>query len=154
VSDNDDSQQETEIYDGLEQDDKSVELDGNWYIGVIKIPAINLELPVLRDWSYKNLDIAPCRYSGGSVRGNLVIAAHNYSSFFKRLKELNSGDEIIFTNLSGFSRIYEVDYIEFVNGYDVDSMLAGSENWDLTLFTCTWSGYSRVTVRAVETVDK
>jgi sortase A len=44
---------------------------------------------------------------------------------------------------------YRVDYTENVDGYDVDHMLSGgSSDWDMTLFTCTLSGQSRVTVRA------
>ena len=37
-----------------------------------------LELPIMSDWDYGRLKIAPCRYYG-SVRGeNLVLMAHNY----------------------------------------------------------------------------
>lgn len=131
-----------------QQAEQSVELDGRWYIGVLEIPAIDLELPVQTGWNYHNLDIGPCRYYGSVYTKDMVVAAHNYSSFFKRIDELNSGDEIIFTALDGSQFLYEVDHTELVDGYDVDSMIGGSEYWDLTLFTCTWSGRSRVTVRA------
>ena len=47
---------------------------------------------------------------------------------------------------------YETVQTETVDGRDVEAMELGSENnWDLTLFTCTLSGQSRVTVRAVQT---
>ena len=138
-SDNDDSDKEVKL-----------NLDGNQYIGIISIPKIKLELPVLSSWSYANLDIAPCRYSGTVSDKNLVIAAHNYVSFFDKIDSLNSGDEIIFTECSGKIHRYEVSYSELINGTNAPAMEDNSEQWDLTLFTCTWSGWDRVTVRASE----
>ncbi len=41
-----------------------LEIDGQYYLGYISIPAIGIELPVLSEWSYANLKIAPCRYEG------------------------------------------------------------------------------------------
>ena len=37
------------------------QIDGNEYIGIISIPAIDSELPVFNEWSYRNLKTAPCR---------------------------------------------------------------------------------------------
>lgn len=140
-----------EVGDPVESaEENPLEIDGRWYIGVIEIPSIDLELPVQSGWNYHNLNIGPCRYFGSAETKDMVIAAHNYSSFFKRIQELNSGDEIIFTALSGRRYYYEVIQSELVDGYDVDGMISGSDYWDLTLFTCTWSGRSRVTVRASE----
>ena len=41
----------------------TMEIDGQAYIGVLSIPALDLELPVIGEWSYPRLKIAPCRYS-------------------------------------------------------------------------------------------
>ena len=73
------------------------DLDGAACIGVLEIPAIDLKLPVLSEWSYPLLKKAPCRYSGSAYLDNLVIAAHNYRTHFGKLKELETGDEVIFT---------------------------------------------------------
>lgn len=127
----------------------TIEVDGNLYIGVIYIPSIETELPVMKDWSYANLDIAPCRYYGSIQHENLIIAAHNYATFFDRIQELNTGDEIIFVTADGISYEYEVIQSELIDGGNSYLMRDNQDNWDLTLFTCTWSGYSRVTVRAV-----
>ena len=140
-------------YEGNEPiQDNFIEVNGRIYAGVIYIPSLQLELPVLSEWSYDNLDISPCRYSGSAARGSLIIAAHNYRSHFGRLQELGSGDIIIFTDGKGIVYEYETVQTETINGRDVEAMEFGSEkNWDLTLFTCTLSGQSRVTVRAVRT---
>lgn len=126
-----------------------LELDGEIYLGMIIIPDLGIELPVISEWSYPNLKIAPCRYKGSYLENNMIIAAHNYRSHFGRIGELYSGSEIVFTDISGKNYIYEVNNIENISGTDIDAMDFGSaESWDLTLFTCTLSGQSRVTVRA------
>ena len=127
-----------------------LEIDNAVYIGVVSIPELGLELPVMHEWSYPNLKISPCRYKGSYLENNMIIAAHNYRSHFGRIGELHSGSEIIFTDVSGKIWNYEVNNIEFVPGTEIDAMDFGAaENWDLTLFTCTLSGQSRVTVRAI-----
>ena len=131
-----------------EEDMPSEEIDGNLYIGILKIPAISLELPIIADWSYPGLRIAPCRYSGSAYLGNLVIAGHNYLSHFGYLKTLSLGDEVTFTDTDGNVFRYEVSEIEVLSPYAVTEMT--SSDWDLTLFTCTVGGQSRVTVRCAQ----
>lgn len=139
---------EIEIPDYLlnpEMEMPAVEIDGEGYIGTLKIPALDLELPVMEEWSYPRLRKAPCRYSGSAYRGDMVIAAHNYKTHFGRLKELRPGDEVTFIDADGNVFRYAVAETETLGGGDVEEMRAG--DWDLTLFTCTYGGKSRVTVR-------
>lgn len=132
-----------------EQVEPVIEIENNDYIGYISLPSLGIELPVMSEWSYPNLKIAPCRYKGTAAGGDIIIAAHNYSSHFGQLNKFSGGEEIIFTSASGEIFEYEVVQTESISGKDVDAMEFGSaENWDLTLFTCTLSGQSRVTVRA------
>ena len=127
----------------------TVEVDGNIYLGYITIPALDIELPVMYNWNYDNLKISPCRYKGSALTNDLIIAAHNYNSHFGRIGTLNSGDEIVFTDAAGKEYRYEVMNIEQLPGTAVEEMEFGSaDDWDLTLFTCTLGGQSRVTVRA------
>lgn len=123
-------------------------IDGDAYLGTISIPALGLELPVLSGWNYPDLQVAPCRYTGTVEEGNLVIAAHNYSCHFGRISELNSGDEIFFTDGNGVVHTYQVVFSELINGWNAPAMSEGDEDWDITLFTCNLSGTNRVTVRA------
>lgn len=132
-----------------DSDESVIEIDGRYYIGVISIPSLDIELPVMREWSYPNLKISPCRYSGSAEDGNLIIAAHNYNSHFGKINELGDGDTITFTEIDGTVYEYEVVQNMIINGTDVSTMVYSSDSYDLTLFTCTLSGQSRVTVRAV-----
>lgn len=132
------------------EDIPTIELDGYYYMGIIAIPSIDIELPILREWSYPNLQISPCRYQGTTGENNIIIAAHNYWSHFGKIGNLNTGDEIYIKEVTGNICSYEVDSIEHVRGTDIERMNFGSgEEWDLTLFTCTLDGQSRVTVRAI-----
>ena len=144
----DETQEEAYIPDYILNPEKrmpSVEIDREYYIGVLKIPAISLELPIVSQWSYSGLKIAPCRYSGSAYLGNMVIAGHNYYSHFAYLKRLSPGDEVTFTDVDGNVFDYRVSEIEILSPYAVTEMTSG--DWDLTLFTCTVGGQSRVTVR-------
>lgn len=115
------------------------------YIGVLLIPALELELPVISQWSYPNLQTAPCRYSGSAYLNNLILCAHNYSTHFGGLKDLQEGDSAIFTDVDGNVFTYRMALREVLNPTDIEEMESG--DWDLTLFTCTLGGKTRVTVR-------
>ena len=128
-----------------EMDMPEEEVDGQEYIGVLKIPVLSLELPIISEWSYPSLRIAPCRYAGSAYLNNMVIAAHNYYSHFGYLKNLSQGDEITFTDMDGNFFRYEVAALETLSPFAIEEMTSG--DWDLTLFTCTVGGQYRVTVR-------
>lgn len=121
------------------------EVDGEKYIGRIDIPAVDISLPVMDSWSYENLKIAPCRYTGSAYLDNMILAAHNYTKHFGPIRRLVPGDEVIFTDVDGNIFNYSVVELEQLEGTDVKEMEAG--DWDLTLFTCTLGGQYRVTVR-------
>ena len=115
------------------------------YIGILKIPSLGLELPVMEDWSYPKLKISPCRYDGSAYQNNLIISAHNYACHFGNLKSLPQGAYISFTDMDGNVFEYEVVEMEIIQPFGVNEMKDG--DWDLTLFTCTYGGQSRVTIR-------
>ncbi len=124
-----------------------IEYEGRNYIGTLTIPSLEVELPVLEEWSYPGLKISPCRYVNTPYKKNFVIAAHNYDSHFGRINELGQGDEVYFTDNDGNVFKYGVSIVDTLSPYAVDEMKSG--DWDLTLFTCTIGGRLRVTVRCV-----
>lgn len=120
-------------------------INGRDYIGVLSIPSLELELPVISQWDYPVLKVAPCRYSGSLYQDNLIICAHNYASHFGKLKELQPGDIVLFTDMDEHVVTFQMVERETLNPMDAEGMEAG--DWDLTLFTCTIDGQTRVTIR-------
>lgn len=131
----------------LTEEDKKmteVDIDGHLYIGYISVPAVEIELPVMSSWSYPKLKIAPCRYTG-SVRGeDMVLMAHNYNGHFKRISELEIGDDVFFTDMDGNEICYQVVGKDILESTAVEEMTAG--DFDLTLFSCTYGGSARITI--------
>ena len=121
------------------------EVDDRGYIGVLSIPDLDRELPVQGEWSYPNLRVSPCRYVGSVYLDNMVIAAHNYTRHFGPLQSLGIGAEVIFTDIEGNVFTYRVAEIETLQPTAIEEMT--ESEYDLTLFTCTIGGRSRVTVR-------
>lgn len=124
---------------------KTVNINGDEFIGTITIPVLNLELPVMSEYSYSRLKKAPCRYYGNLFTNDLIICAHAYETFFANLIKLNQNDLIVFTDVDGNNYAYEVLEIEILKPTDVDKMV--NNEFDLTLYTCTSDNMNRVTVR-------
>lgn len=143
-----DTRKEIEIPDYVLNPDMEMPVsryNGQDYIGILEIPAIDLKISVISEWTYPRLRLAPCRYSGSAYTNDLVISAHNYASHFGRLKELYEGAAVIFTDVDGNVFNYRVGLQETLKPRDVEYMK--ESDWDLTLFTCTPGGSYRATLR-------
>ena len=119
-------------------------LEGYACVGTVRIPALELELPVLADWDYERLKLAPCRQFGSSRTEDLVIAAHNYQTHFGRLGELSAGDTVFFTDMDGIVNSYTVAEVRTVLPEDVEAVQ--NSGYPLVLYTCTLSGRERTAV--------
>lgn len=125
-----------------------IEIDGNEYIGILEIPSLGLELPIMGQISYDKLKISPCRYSGSAYKGNLVIAGHNYRRHFSSLKTLPADETVIFTDVDGNCFYYKTVENQVLEPSQIQEMITG--DWDLTLFTCTYGGQARFALRCEE----
>jgi sortase A len=139
----------SELPTEAEDEIPAIDLDGEDYIGILQVPSIDLILPVLGEWDYDKLKISPCRYSGSVYEDNMVIAGHNYPRHFSPLKWLATGSEVTFTDVDGNVFRYIVTQIETLQPDEIERMTEDSDDWDLTLFTCTTGGRSRCTLRCV-----
>ena len=124
---------------------KTINVEGYDYISTITIPTLNLELPVMSEYDYDRLKIAPCRYYGSIHTNDLIICAHSYKTHFKNIDKLNQNDLIIITDTDGIKYIYEVLEIEILKPTEVSKMI--DNEFDLTLYTCTNDGLNRITIR-------
>lgn len=140
------------IKDNYDNNLETININNYDYMGIITIPSLNIELPVMSLFSDENLKIAPTRYYGAVDTNDLVICGHSYKTHFRYLNRLKQNDIVIFTDINGVNYIYEVLEIEILNSKDVSKML--NSKYDLTLYTCTSDGINRVTVRCNRIDDK
>lgn len=128
-----------------DMDMPEVDVDGMSCIGTLEIPSLDLNLCVTSAFSDENMKQLPCRYYGSIYKSNMVIIAHNYWFHFGRLNTLKSGDEVIFTDVSGNCFKYSVDAMDVVSPESVAEVTNGK--WPLTLVTCTLDSQNRIVVR-------
>ena len=133
-----------------EKEMPTAEIENHDYIGFVGIPKLVLELPVMADWSYPQIKIAPCRFSGDVYGDDIVIMAHNYVRHFGPIDNLRAGDTVTFTDINGTTTEYTVVVTDVLVSTAVEEMTAG--DYDMTLFTCDYSGNSRITVRCDRTL--
>lgn len=148
---------QTEVPIDVPDEQKSVASDGTVYytIGVINIPKINVNYPILSTYSDALLKISPCKFHGANPNevGNLCIAGHNYknSKFFSKVPTLENGDIVEITDLGGNTIKYSV-YDKFIVNPDeleCTSQLTNGKK-EVTLITCTNDNKQRYIIKARE----
>ena len=124
-----------------------MELSGYSLLGILTAPSVEVELPILDDWNYTLLQVAPCRYSGSIAEGNLILLGHNFKSHFDSLQNIAVDDPVEFISTDGTLHRYTVAEIELLHKYDVDKL--ERDEYALTFFTCTKGGEHRLVIRCV-----
>ncbi len=148
---------QTEVTIDVPDEQKSVASDGTEYytIGVVNIPSLEVNYPILSTYSDELLKIAPCKFHGPNPNeiGNLCIAGHNYrnSKFFSKVPDMELGDIIEITDLGGNTVEYKVYDMFIVNPDELDctSQLTGGKK-EITLITCTDDNKQRHIIKARE----
>ena len=105
-------------------------------LAVLRIPALHLEVPVLEGTDEVTLNRGVGRIAGTSLPGqggNIGIAGHR-DGFFRRLKNIRTGDAIELATISR-TDVFVVDRIRITSQTDV-SVLRPRTKHSLTLVTC------------------
>ncbi len=105
-------------------------------LGVIEIPSLRLQVPILEGTDDLTLDRGVGHIAGTAApgeSGNIGIAGHR-DGFFRGLKDIHVGDTIDLQSQQGNSH-YRVDEIQIVSPDDV-SVLEPRTKPSLTLVTC------------------
>lgn len=124
-----------------QESDMEGSLEGEEVVGVLRIPSIELEQPILKGATERNLNLSvatvePTGMPGAD--GNLAIAGHNsrtYGRHFNRLKELEEGDEI-FVDTGTRNYRYKVTDVYVVEAEDVWVLEDTIDGAEITLLTC------------------
>lgn len=144
-----------------EQNQENVTMNGYKVIGIVKIPKIELEYPILDIETYnpeetkEPMKISIVKYWGGNVNqyGNLSIAGHNNydGTMFGKTKNLEKGDIVELTDLENKTIQYQI-YDKFVTDPNDITILATNDDTvrEVTLITCTNGNKNRLILKARE----
>lgn len=111
--------------------------------GVIRIPLLNLEMPLYLGATAAHMAMGAAHLSQTSLpiggnNTNCVIAGHrgyNGADFFRYVTDLKPGDEVIITNLWE-TLTYTVTSTSIIQPYDVKKVLIQDGKEMITLLTC------------------
>lgn len=115
----------------------------NEVFGVITIPKLELEMPILLGASDANMAEGAAVLNQtsipiGGINTNCVLGGHRGyqgASYFLHVPELEPGDEVIITNLWD-TLTYVVTGSDIIDPHDVDKILIQDGKDMLTLMTC------------------
>ena len=144
-----------------EQSPIQFEYKGYKVIGIVKIPKINLEYPILEignidpESAKAPMKLSIIKYWGETVNdyGNLSIAGHNNKdgTMFGKTKKLQKGDIVELTDLKGQTIQYSIYDIFVTDPNDVSILLPKDELVrEVTLITCTNGNKERLILKAKE----
>ena len=147
--------------ENVEESKEQLEYKGYKIIGIVKIPKINIEYPILDigdidpESAKAPMKISIIKYWGESVNdyGNLSIAGHNNKSgtMFGKTKNLKNGDIVELTDLTGQKIQYSIYSIFVTDPNDVSILLPKEEKIrEVTLITCTNGNKQRLILKARE----
>lgn len=138
-----------------------LEYKGYKVIGIVKIPKINIEYPILEignidpESAKQPMKLSIIKYWGENVNdyGNLSIAGHNNKdgTMFGKTKKLQKGDIIELKDLKGQTIQYSIYDIFVTDPNDVSILLPKDELVrEVTLITCTNGNKERLILKAKE----
>lgn len=140
-----------------EESKEQLEYKGYKVIGIVKIPKINIEYPIINQTSDETMALSITKFWGNNVNdiGNFTMAGHNYfdGTMFSNTNKLNIEDIIKMTDLDGKTIEYKVFDKYIIDPNDVKCVQSVKENTrEITLITCINGRNNRLVVKARENI--
>lgn len=134
-----------------------VKIDGYTVLGIIRIPKIGLEYPILNETTNKSMKKSITKFWGPNLNeiGNLTLAGHNNKdgTMFGKVKKMKIGDIIEIEDLYKNIVKYEVFDIYVIEPNDVSCVESvNPDTREITLITCTNGNKNRLITKAREIV--
>lgn len=131
------------------------QINGHKVVGIIKVPKLDLEYPILETTTVETLNLSITKFWGNEINeiGNVTLAGHNNLSgvMFGKIKKLEKGDIIELTDIQNVTLKYEVFKTYIIDPNDISCILPEEEGTrEVTLITCTVGGENRFIVKARE----
>lgn len=141
-----------------ENDEKTItKYKGYDIVGIIEIPEINIEYPIINQTSDEAMALSITKFWGNNVNdiGNFTMAGHNYfdGTMFSNTNKLNIEDTIKMTDLDGKTIEYKVFDKYIIDPNDVKCVQSVKENTrEITLITCINGRNNRLVIKARENI--
>lgn len=133
------------------------EIEGYKVVGIINIPKINIEYPILEKTNKESLKLSITKFWGEKInqKGNVVLAGHNNlnNKMFGKIDKLENGDIIELTDSQMVAVEYQVFDKYVIDPNDINCIFPVEENTrEVTLITCTNRDKNRLVVKAREII--
>lgn len=133
------------------------EIEGYKVVGIINIPKINIEYPILEKTNKESLKLSITKFWGEKInqKGNVVLAGHNNlnNKMFGKIDKLENGDIIELTDSQMVAVEYQVFDKYIIDPNDINCIFPAEENTrEVTLITCTNRDKNRLVVKAREII--
>lgn len=148
---NEDKQQEE-----VKQEEKMPkQLGGYDILGKIKIENLEIDEYILDSTEDEALEKGVGKLTGNDINGegNFVIVGHNYEDVFKKLDELEIGNEFYLEDRDEKRTYYKITEIQSVEPTDLAMLLPTEDKTEVTLVTCQTGATTRLVVKAEEAVE-
>ena len=109
-----------------------MEIDGNDYAALLRIPSLDVALPVADEWNSGKLHNCPARFWGSAYNGTLVIGGADSSYQFSFCDKIDNGTTVTVTDMTGAEFNYTVARVD--RSKNAEGEWLRSEEHDLTLF--------------------
>lgn len=131
------------------------QIQGHKVVGIIKIPKIELEYPILENTNKETLNLSITKFWENRINeiGNVTLAGHNNlnGTMFGKIKKLEEGDIIELTDIQNVKLKYKVFKTYVIDPNDITCILPEQEGTrEITLITCTNGNKNRFIVKARE----
>ena len=131
------------------------QIQGHKVVGIIRIPKIELEYPILETTNKETLNLSITKFWGNKINeiGNVSLAGHNNlnGTMFGKTKKLELGDIIELTDIQNVTLKYKVFKMYVIDPNDISCILPEQEGTrEVTLITCTNGNKNRLIVKARE----
>lgn len=125
-----------------------LEINGDNFIGIIEIPLYDTCLPVCGVWSKSDINKYPCRFTGSTYDGSLVIGGSDNKGQFDFMKLISIGDAVYITDTSGNRFGYTVADIVITDDVSAENLCSAEH--ELTFYARNTYNLKYTIVRCTE----
>ena len=124
-----------------------LEIEETDYCAILKIPALDITLPVADQWDSSRLHRSPARFLGSAYDSTLVIGGADNAKQFGFCDTIDQGITLTVTDMTGAEFTYTVARVD--RSESAETQWLCEEGWDLTLFCRELYSMNYLAVRCI-----